>query len=385
MNIIWLTKLTDSDSFRITQIMMSEALHKQGNEVTLTLARDFSEKKDPQKGILYLPTINAKVLSGIVYGMIIFWYFPFLAKKKKADIVIVGGDTIWSPFLFSLKLWGIPVIFDIRSLETDTERSLVRDISFYLSRYLVDGLTTITPELAEILKKQYHLQAKKIMVWSSGFSKNQFKGIEPKQNDFDRSDQFILLHHGTYTPTRGIEEVIHSIAKIDETERKKIKLIIVGIPGNKIEELQKLCQELKITEYVEILPRVDIHMIPSYIQGCDVGIIPLPPNNVWWRVSVPLKTLEYLAMGKPIIATKIPFHQKIFELANCGVLLETNDPQDIANAISFLYHHSDQLKDMGNRGKEIVERYYSWESKAFELNNFLKTILAGKDHEIRTS
>jgi len=49
MNIIWLTKLTEKDSFRNTQLMMSEALRKQGNEVSLILARNLSEKKDKQK------------------------------------------------------------------------------------------------------------------------------------------------------------------------------------------------------------------------------------------------------------------------------------------------------------------------------------------------
>jgi hypothetical protein len=98
MNIIWLTKLTDNDTFRNTQLMMSEALIKQGNDVILVLARDFTEKKEKQKGILYVPTLNIKLLSGLVFGFIVFFYLPRLVKNKKIDIIIVSGDTIWSPF-----------------------------------------------------------------------------------------------------------------------------------------------------------------------------------------------------------------------------------------------------------------------------------------------
>ena len=378
MNIIWLTKLTDRDSFRITQLKMSEALKKQGNNVTLILTKHFTEKKEKQNGFFYLPTIDVRILSGLIYGLIIFLYLPFFAKKTKTDIIIVSGDTIWSPFIFSLKMLNLPLILDVRSLEIDTEKSVFKDISFYLSRYLTDGLTTISPELAEILQKKYHLQDKKIGIWSSGFSKDQFNASQDNFIKNKDTDQFVLLHHGTYSATRGIRELICSIAEIDSSLKKKIKLLLVGIPQNKSEELKRLCFELNIIEQVEIIPPVDIDKIPLYIQSCDVGVIPLPPKYEWWRVSVPLKTLEYLAMGKPIIATDIPFHQKIFHMATCGILLNTNQPKEIANAIRFLYDNKEKLNEMGDKGREIVERFYSWESKASELEEFLKTVLTGK-------
>jgi len=375
MNIIWLTKLTEKDSFRNTQLMMSEALRKQGNEVSLILARNLSEKKDKQKGIVYVPTLNVKILSGFLFGFIVFLYLPRLIKNKKVDIIIISGDTIWSPFLLLLKAFKIPLILDMRSLPIDTDTIKLKNISLYLSRYLTDGLTTITPELAEILKKKFHLQDKKIGIWSSGFSKTQFS--EPQENILKNhlNDTFVLLHHGSYAPSRGIEELIRSIPLVDTLLKNKIKLILVGIPQNKIEEIGLLCKTLDISDQVEIIPPVDIGKIPAYIRYCDVGIIPLPPDNEWWYVSVPLKTLEYLAMGKPIIATNIPFHQKIFDLCNCGILLNSNTPNEIAEAINVLYQKKEKLSDMGKKGKEIVEKYYSWESKATELEEYLKQFL----------
>jgi glycosyltransferase involved in cell wall biosynthesis len=355
--------------------MMSEALRKQGNEVSLILARNLSEKKDKQKGIVYVPTLNVKILSGFLFGFIVFLYLPRLIKNKKVDIIIISGDTIWSPFLLLLKAFKIPLILDMRSLPIDTDTIKLKNISLYLSRYLTDGLTTITPELAEILKKKFHLQDKKIGIWSSGFSKTQFSETQENILKNHLNDKFVLLHHGSYAPSRGIEELIRSIPLVDTLLKNKIKLILVGIPQNKIEEIGLLCKTLDISDQVEIIPPVDIGKIPAYIRYCDVGIIPLPPDNEWWYVSVPLKTLEYLAMGKPIIATSIPFHQKIFDLCNCGILLHSNTPNEIAEAINVLYQKKEKLYDMGKKGKEIVEKYYSWESKATELEEYLKQFL----------
>jgi glycosyltransferase involved in cell wall biosynthesis len=375
MNIIWLTKLTDKDSFRNTQLMMSEALRKKGNEVTLILARNLTEKKEKQKGVVYVPSLNVKILSGFLFGFIVFLYLPRLINDKKVDIIMISGDTIWSPFLLLMKTFKIPLILDMRSLPIDTDTIKLKNISLYLSRYLTDGLTTITPELADILKKKFHLQDKKIGIWSSGFSKTQFNETQENILKNHMNDMFVLLHHGSYSPSRGIEELIRSIPLVDTLLKNKIKLILIGIPQNKIEEIDLLCKTLDVSDQVEIIPPVDIEKIPVYIQYCDVGIIPLPPDNEWWHVSVPLKTLEYLAMGKPIIATNIPFHQKIFNLCNCGILLNSNKPNEIAEAINLLYQNKEKLYDMGKKGKEIVEKYYSWESKATELEVYLQQFL----------
>lgn len=372
MNIIWLTKLTDQDTFRNTQLMMSEALRKKGHQVSLILARDFSEKKQNTQEIIYFPTVNARILSGLLFGFIVSLSLYRHIKNKKADIVIVSGDTIWSPFLIFIKMLRTPIILDIRSLPIDIDTHRLKNISFYLSRYITDGITTITPELAEILKKKFHLGDKKIGIWSSGFSKDQFNTTVVTNVKSKRNDMFILLHHGSYSPTRGIEELIQALSFIESPLKDKIQLILVGIPENKVDEIEQLCKKLKVFNHVEIVPPVGIDKIPIYIQYSDVGVIPLPPENAWWHVSVPLKTLEYLAMGKPIIATNIPFHQKIFQLCDCGVLLKTNKPKDIAQAVTMLYQNKEKLPEMGKKGREIVEQYYSWEKNAAELETYLR-------------
>ncbi len=377
MNIIWLTKLTDKDQFRRTQMELSEALRRRGHVVSLILARYFSEKKQTQKNIIYLPTINCRFISGIIYGIIIFLYLPLQMKKKKVDIVIVSGDTVWSPFLLSFKFYRIPIIYDLRSLSVDTDNSLFSDISLFLSRYIFNGFTTISPELRDILKKNYRIQDEKIGIWSSGFSKEMFHNSQNQIIDASRIDshKFMLLHHGTYSPTRGIENLIRSIAELDDAKKKNIKLLLVGIPDDKKIDLTRLCKDLDISEEIDIIPPVSHEKIPQFIQSSDIGIIPLPTNNQWWQVSVPLKTLEYLAIGKPIIATDIPFHRRIFEKGNCGVLIENNEPKTLATAIIYLYNKREKLNEMGEVGRKIVEQYYTWDKSALDLETFMKKIV----------
>jgi glycosyltransferase involved in cell wall biosynthesis len=377
MKILWVTKLRDCDPFKNTQIGLSEALRKRGHFVQLIMAKNVSEKKTNTLEKIYVPTIQCSIISGIVFGLLIFFYLPILVKKEKIDIIIVDGDSIWSPFFLILKLYDTPVIWDIRSLPIDKERSILHDISLHLSKYIVDEFTTITTELSDVLIERYKLHDKKIGIWSSAVSGDIFLKKDVDEIDIRNRypNTFIILYHGTYSPTRGIEDLIRSISEIDLVVREKIRLLVVGISSIKRDELLQLCEKLKIGRYVEIIPPVESNKIPSYIRAAHIGVIPLPPKNLWWHVSVPLKTLEYLAMGKPILATNIPFHQKLFDMCECGVLINSNNPKGLANGIISLYQNIDKLDEMGKSGKEVIEKFFTWDHQALKLERFFQTIL----------
>jgi len=171
------------------------------------------------------------------------------------------------------------------------------------------------------------------------------------------------------------------MGELDSALKNKIRLLIIGMPTNKINDLSKLSEKEGVKEKVDILPRVEYSKIAQYLKIADVGIISLPPGNTWWRVSAPLKTLEYLAAGKPIIATNIPFHRKIFDKANCGILLESATPKVIAKGISYLYKNQEELSKMGKEGREIVEKFYTWDCMARKFEDFLITFVSGFEND----
>lgn len=384
MNILWINKTTDKDFWKTTQLELSNALRGRGHKVTLVMAKSIGEKKPIDNNTLYFPTPSHPLLSGVIFSLILFLYSPFIIRKKRIDFIIIDGTSVLLPFCITLKLFNVPIMMDIRDFPEYKRRPLLFDVSLYLSKYVVDGLTTITPELREILRKNYGIINKKIGIWSSGVSIEKF--IESStDNNFSNqkeSKKFVLMHHGFYKGLpRGVENLIKSLVELDASLKKIIMLKIVGIPLEDQRYYLHLCEELKIDEQVKIIPEIEYNKIPSYIQSSDVGIIPLSTNKKCWQVSVPLKTLEYLAMGKPIIATNIPFHKRLFEKGNCGVLIDTNDSKVLSEAITYLYKNREKLETMGKTGRDIVKSYYTWDIIAFEVETFIKTILVDFENE----
>jgi glycosyltransferase involved in cell wall biosynthesis len=379
LKILWITKLLESYNFKTSRIELSNALKKRNHQIKLTMEKRIGERKKRKNDILFIPSFSKPLYSSFVFGLFLIFYLPLVILKWKPNVILIDENTVWLPYTIFLKVFKIPLILDIRTLPVDNRRPYQFNISMKLSKFISNGYTMITPELFELLNHRYKLGNVSVGFWSSGVSIDNFstpKFIHDKHIEkYRKLNKFILMYHGSYSPTRGMENLIRSINNLNSAIKKNIKLLIIGIEQENKKYLLDFCMKEGVFENIEFFPKVNYEKISEYIFSSDIGIIPLPTENKWWYSSAPLKTLEYLAMEKPIIVTNIPFHQRIFEKGHCGVLLEENSPEAIAEAITHLYQNKDKSILMGKKGRDIVEKYYTWDYKAMEVEEFLENIL----------
>ena len=152
MNLLWINKITDLDHWKTTQLELSNGLRERGHKVTLVMAKSIGEKKPTNNGIIYFPTPSSPVLSGLIFGLMLTFYLPFIIRKKRIDVIMIDGTSVILLFGLTLKLFNAPLIIDVRDLPEYTKKSLLFDISIYVGRYITDGLTAIRPELEAIVR-----------------------------------------------------------------------------------------------------------------------------------------------------------------------------------------------------------------------------------------
>ena len=106
--------------------------------------------------------------------------------------------------------------------------------------------------------------------------------------------------------------------------------------------------------------------VPAVVAATTVGWIPFraTPNN---EHTIPLKLLEYMAAGRPVVASRLGFMAAIVQEAHCGILVSADDAAAHARALMHLLTHPAEARAMGERGRAAVRARYSWEAEQERL------------------
>lgn len=100
----------------------------------------------------------------------------------------------------------------------------------------------------------------------------------------------------------------------------------------------------------------------------DVGIMPLL-DSPWERGKCGFKLIQYMACGKPVIASPVGVNNSIVENGFNGYLAESD--ADWVSSIEKLYEDRGLANDMGLRGRIRVEERYSLQAAAPRLQKIL--------------
>jgi glycosyltransferase involved in cell wall biosynthesis len=91
--------------------------------------------------------------------------------------------------------------------------------------------------------------------------------------------------------------------------------------------------------------------------------------------------IEAMAVGKPVVASRIPSLTEIVKDGETGFLVDPDDPKTFAKAIVWCLTHAEQADEMGKRGQERVHRHFSAQRMADETLSLYESILRTSHHE----
>jgi glycosyltransferase involved in cell wall biosynthesis len=103
----------------------------------------------------------------------------------------------------------------------------------------------------------------------------------------------------------------------------------------------------------------------SYIERADVCVSPFYPTPILNSTS-PTKLVEYMAMGKPVVANDHPEQRQIIEESRAGLCVPY-DEQEFASAIIKILEDKATAREMGERGRRYVESERSYDRIAEDV------------------
>lgn len=325
--------------------------------------------------IRYLGRFKNRYLKSIEFQLLVVVRNLKLVLSGSNHVIIVNQDLVKHvlPALFINKLFRKEnkFVIDIRTTPTDPD-SFQADMkrfhrSFKKAVNYFDGLSFITPFMEKYLMKDY--QTKKPTVhWSSGVDIELF---DPKRYPKSEADRpFIIFYHGGISESRGNLSLIKACEKL-VSKGYKIELLQIGICVDK--SIPNYISDQKIHTWCKLLPAIPLGEIPQIISEIDLPVLPFP-DFLAWRVSSPIKLMEYLAMGKKVLAPRIEAFTDVFKDRSDLIFYfesgNANQMDELSDKIAEIID-ADFLKKVDRQACiDFVSSTYTWDKQANHLIDF---------------
>jgi glycosyltransferase involved in cell wall biosynthesis len=329
----------------------AEALVSRGHEVQIISLRMPGERRRERLSgidVLRLPIRRHRGSRLPVYLAEYVAFFALAAValtalhlRRPFDLVHVHAPPDLLVFAAALpKLLRVPIVIDVHdrvpelyaerfSSSPAAIRALLRAEGAAL-RFATRVITVHDP-YAERLAR--HVPAGRIHVVFNSADERLFPPIEePDPIGPGRTPGPVrLLHHGTLMHRYGVDALIEAVARLDSAA---VCLDVIG-DGDLLPRLRRMVDEGRLQDRVRLHGYRPLEEMAAWIRQADLCIVP-NRRSPFTDGILPTKLLEYVALGRPVIATQTDTVLRYFG-EECVCYVPDADPEGLAGAIrSFI-------------------------------------------------
>lgn len=178
-----------------------------------------------------------------------------------------------------------------------------------------------------------------------------------------------LLMMGRLVPEKGMDLGIKAFAKVLEVHTP-CRLLIAGL-GSEQEKLRNLSQTLGISSQVDFLGKVEPPKIPQLLNQVSLLLVPS-----LWEEPFGLVALEGSQMARPVIVSNRGALPTIIQDGVSGKVVPAVDPKPWAEAILELLQNPHEMTQMGQKGRELAQKHFSFETMLDRYEEVFETVQA---------
>ncbi len=329
---------------RVFQEML--AMHARGHQVWMATPRCTTIfKKCQEAGIPIVEFNDAK------------WAYPFSILKlatwmKKNRIQVVNTHSSRDGWIVGLaaRLARVPLILRSRHIDVDYPNRFVSRIAFGKVPHAV--LTT-SERISMRLIDELNLDEKCVLCVPTGIDIEMFK---PQVTGKLREE----LNYPPSTKLVGVVAVLRSwkghhvlldAAKNLSASHPDLKWVLAG-DGPIRELLERRILDEGMNGYVHLLGhRTDVSNV---MASLDIVVLPSTAHE-----GIPQTLLQAMAMGKPVIGTRVGGIPEIVKNGETGYLIPPQSADDLARAVDHLLKSPDWMREFGQKASDYVKHHHS--------------------------
>lgn len=354
------------------------ALALQGHDVTV-MAPQSVEEKGTFTGSAQVHTVFVPVIRwGGLRPLSFFWGSLSMLKSvlsvTRPEVVLWFDSPGQMAPLWALRNDPCPVVYVVNGLPHEEVQGMwrcppLRDLLSYglrLASRKAKTVVSVCPEVLAGLRKLEPIETKRCSVIRNGVDPDLFS---PQSQGTIRAELGLaspgpyIGFVGGFFPWHGLETLIEAVAIVAKSYTT-VQCLLVG-DGQTKQNLEEYVRRLQLSAYVQFTGRADFEMVPKWIAAFDVCVVLHRQTRSYPGDS--MKLWEYLACGRPVVATAGPGYGDMVEELRCGLSVRADDPNDLARQLLALLGNHHLRIDMGERGRTAAVRSHTWAARAAQL------------------
>lgn len=169
---------------------------------------------------------------------------------------------------------------------------------------------------------------------------------------------FVTGFVGTLKPWHGVRTLVDALALLDQEHPGAHRLLLVGDGPQRADVLARATR-LGVRQFVEDTGAVAPAEVAAHLRRMDVGAAPYPQTSDFY--FSPLKVLEYLAAGLPVVASRIGQVPELLDGGALGTLVEPGSAEDLARGISALRQDELRRRALRTAARDAVLQRHTWD------------------------
>lgn len=180
---------------------------------------------------------------------------------------------------------------------------------------------------------------------------------------------FAILFAGKVSEHKGVDTILKVVLETNgQNQVSQMKLVVVG--GSESDNNIMRLKAQGGDSFLHI-PAQPHHLMPEMLSLADLIVLP-QVSSTYTEAQIPAKVYEGMAMGKPIIASRVSDLPKILE--GCGIIFDPSDHASLGDAVRKIYSDPSLAASLGMKARGRCEERYSWNAMERLLRNVFSQI-----------
>ena len=188
-------------------------------------------------------------------------------------------------------------------------------------------------------------------------------------------ENFLLLFVGRLVEKKGVDDLLRALAILPPALKQRTVLWIVG-DGDRRPALEKAARDLAIDGQTRFWGMVPNQELANFYAAADLFVAPSVEAKSGDTEGQGVVFLEAFAARTCVLATRVGGIDAVVRDQHTGILVQPNQPKDLALAIAKLMNDSALRATLVESACAEVKNHYDWQRIAGEFDKLYREILS---------